>query len=165
MKTIVPMYHRVKKNVGLLSIILLSLSCKDGTPNPQVSVLYKNDKEGKTIFGSKAAIIQAVRNGADIKIGWYSAGKTRKIEHLSRPIWLAVLNEKEVIAYLDPQVFATNDWDRLTAAYDNSKGLGIEWRVVLSTSGSFDAVWYDRTTDSVVRRVPQNHEMTWFARY
>lgn len=150
----------------ILVCIVFSIftSCKKSSSN-EVQLLYKNDKNGETLLGSKDNVIKAIRQGADIKIGWQSVGKTRKIEHLSTPIWLAILNEKEVVAYLDPQIFANIDWDNLSAAYVDHKNLDIEWRVVLTTSGSFDAVWYNRKADSVVRRVPQNHEMTWFARY
>ncbi|MDB4292389.1 hypothetical protein N9954_03220 [Maribacter sp.] len=157
--------RNIEKYVLVACLIFISTSCKQESVSTKMHVLYKNDKNGMALLGSKENVIAAVRKGADIKIGWQSVGKTRKIEHLSTPIWLAVLNEKEVMAYLDPQVFANTDWDNLSAAYTDSKNLAIEWRVVLTTSGSFDAVWYNRKVDSVVRRVPQNHEMTWFARY
>ncbi|WP_377766996.1 hypothetical protein [Croceitalea marina] len=140
-------------------------SCKKESRSLEVQLLYKNAKNGETLLGSKENVIKAIREGADIKIGWQSVGKTRKIEHLSSPIWLAILNEKEVVAYLDPQIFADTDWKNLSASYEDYENLYVEWRVVLTTSGNFDAVWYNRKSDSVVRRVPQNHEMTWFARF
>jgi len=158
-----------KKRLGLVFfsvfIACFEISCKAESYDSKFTVLYKNDKNGKALLGSKSKIIHAIRKGADIKIGWQSIGKTRKIEHLSEPIWLAVLNEKEVVAYLDPQVFADTDWDNLTASYLDDEKLKIEWRVVLTTSGSFDAVWYSKKNDSIIRRAPQNHQMTWFARY
>ena len=158
-----------KRNVAILfflvSILGTGLSCETHNNDRGLTVLYKNDKEGNTLLGSKSKVVNAIRKGADIKIGWQSVGKTRKIEHLSTPVWLAVLNEREVVAYLDPQIFATMDWDNLSASYIDYKKLDIEWRVVLTTSGNFDAVWYDRKADTVIRRVPQNHQMTWFGRY
>lgn len=155
----------MKKYILLIFVILNYTSCKQENNPNKLQVLYKNDKNGVTLLGSKENIIDAIRKGADIKIGWQSETKVRKIEHLSTPVWLAVLNEKEVLAHLDPQVFSVIDWDKLSAAYVDDKMLDVEWRVVLTTSGSFDAVWYNTKADTVVRRIPQNHEMTWFARY
>lgn len=160
---------RITQNTitAFLCTIILSVvfSCKTQYNNNEVTVLYKNDKDGNTLLGSKNNIVNAIRKGADIKIGWQSVGKEKKIEHLSNAIWLAVLNEKEVVAYLDPQVFASIDWESLAASYNHNEDLDIEWRVVLTTSGNFDAVWYNRKTGSVIRRIPQKHEMTWFARF
>lgn len=130
----------------------------------EYKIVYKNDKEGNTVLGSKQQLIDYIRGGADIKIGWGSKGKTRRIEHLSEPRWLAVLNESEVTVHLDPQVFSRVDWNTLTASYVDSTFTNREWRVVLTTKGDFDAIWMDRNTKEVLRRVPQKHSMTWFAR-
>ncbi len=73
---------------------------------------------------------------------------------------MAVLNDKEVIAHLDLQVFVNIDWNKLLVAYENENMLDIQWRVVLTTSESFYAFWYNKKANSVVRRVPQNHETT-----
>ncbi|MEM6697014.1 MAG: hypothetical protein AAF599_01360 [Bacteroidota bacterium] len=99
-----------------------------------------------------------------MKIGWGSKGETRSIEHLSEPIWIAIPNESEVIVHLAPQVLSGIDWENLTASYQDSIALNQEWRVVISTKGEFDAVWYDRATHQLLRRVPQRHVMTWFVK-
>ena len=39
-----------------------------------------------------------------------------------------------------------------------------EWRVVLTTKGDFDAVWYNRKNGDIIKRLPQNHPITWFAK-
>jgi len=142
----------------LLSIFLLIsiISCTEN-PDTNWEVALKTDKSGKAVEGSKVKLIQA------IKIGWGSKGKTRSIEHLSEPIWLGILNGQEVTAKLHPQLLGgTVDWDNLSANYSNTDVLSQEWRVVLTTKGSFDAIWYDRKGDSLVRHVPQQHPMTWF---
>ena len=83
---------------------------------------------------------------------------------MSEPIWLAVLDGEEVLAKLHPQYSSTLDWDALSGNHSDKKVLHQEWRVVINTDGSFDAIWYDRRTDSLIRRVPQHHTMTWFVR-
>lgn len=155
----------IRKNYTPLLLIFLLISiisCNENTID-YWEVALKTNKNGKPIEGSKAKLIQAIRNGKDIKIGWGSKGQTRSIEHLSEPIWLGILNEQEVMAKLHPQLLGgTIDWENLTSNYSNTKVLQQEWRVVLTTKGSFDAIWYDRKGDTLIKHVPQQHPMTWF---
>ncbi len=153
----------MKKVLFILVIALLS-SCQQENVNSNYKIVYKNDKEGNTLKGSKEKLINCIRGGAEIKIGWGSKGKNHRIEHLSEPIWIAILDESEVVAHLDPQVLAKTDWDELTADYADSTLLDQEWRVAITTKGEFDAVWYDRDQGGVIKRIPQNHPMTWFAK-
>ncbi|WP_222983830.1 hypothetical protein [Flagellimonas meishanensis] len=122
----------------------------------------KTAKNGEIVEGSKKALISAIRNGADIKIGWGSKGKNHIIEHLATPIWLAILDENEVLAHLSPQVLSNVDWEHLEANYEKKEMIRWEWRVVITSKGSFDAIWYDRKYDTLIKRIPQQHAMTWF---
>ncbi len=144
----------------LLTIILFG--CQPTTE--KWTVLYKSGTNGQTISGSKKALINAIRNGADIKVGWGFKGKAHSIEHLSNPIWIGILDEKEVMVHLDPQVLSAMNWEALRPNYADSSLLLKEWRVVISTKGDFDAVWYDRRENKVVERRPQKHPISWFAR-
>ena len=148
----------------IIFIISLFVSCKSENRNSNYRIVYKNDNSGNTLKGSKEELIKFIRGGADIKIGWGAKGKSHRIEHLSEPIWIAVLDETEVIAHLDAQVLSKTDWDNLSANYADSTLLNQEWRVVITTKGEFDAVWYDRKNANVIKRRPQNHTISWFAK-
>ena len=153
------------KNLGSILVLLFLLGCSPKTTtSDNWEVVLKTDKEGVVLEGSKAALMNAIRAGADIKIGWGGKRENLSIEHLSVPIWLAILSEKEVMAHLDPQVLSGIDWDGLNASYEDASLLQKEWRVVLTTKGDFDAVWYDIKADTLIRRWPQKHRMTWFAK-
>ncbi len=154
----------MKYIVFMIALMTFLVSCQSKIDQGRYRVAYKNDRDGRALAGSKAQLIQAIRGGADIRIGWGFKGKVHTIEHLSDPIWIAVLDEKEVIAHLDPQVLSSVDWDSLTASYADSSLLQQEWRVVLSTNGEFDAVWYDRKKEKMAERRPQNHTMTWYVK-
>lgn len=155
----------MKRAVGIF-MLLYFVSCDQSQePSSEWTIALRTTKTGEVVKGSKQELITAIRNGADIKIGWGNRGKQHTIEHLSEPIWLAVLDEKEVVASLHPQSLAQTDWDKLESHYSNSNTLHEEWRVSITTKGSFDAIWYDRRGDSLIKRVPQNHAMTWFVKY
>ena len=153
----------MKKLLFYVAITLL-FSCSGNQPQQNKwRIVLKTDKNGTVLKGSKLELINAIRNGQDLKIGWGGKREDLSIEHLSTPIWLAILSEKEVMAHLDPQVLSAIDWDSLNANYEDASLLQKEWRVVLTTKGDFDAVWYDKKADTLIRRWPQKHIMTWFA--
>ena len=141
------------------------VSCgTQGPRNSKWQVAYKHDGDGKALAGSKEQLFAAIRAGKTVRIGWgwYNQERDLSIEHLADPIWLAILDQKEVIAHLEPQVLSAIDWDSGTANYADSALLHQEWRVVINTTGSFDAVWYNRKEGVLTRRVPQKHILTWF---
>ena len=129
---------------------------------PRWKIAFKNNAQGETLSGSKEELINAIRSGSTIKVGWGWQKNGKSMEHISEPIWHLVLNDREVIVHLDPQVLSNTVWDSLSANYIDPALMDLEWRVVLSTRGEFDAVWYDREEHQVVRRLPQRHIMTWF---
>lgn len=153
------------KRLFFLSIYLILFNaCTPSSSPTQWKVVYKNDKKGNQLVGNKEALVNAIRNGASVKIAWGAKGKNHRIEHVSHPIWLAILDETEVIAHLNPQVLSNINWDELTATYSDSTKLKEEWRVVITTKGTFDAIWYNREEDQLIKRVPQNHIISWMVK-
>lgn len=148
----------------IVILYCLLLSCSSETKDSSYKIVYKNDKQGNTVIGSKEALIRHIRGGSEIKIGWGSKGKTRSVEHLSEPIWIAILNESEVVAHIDAQVLSKTDWENLSSNYADSTLLQQEWRVAITTKGEFDAVWTNRSNGKLIKRIPQNHTMTWFVK-
>ena len=153
--------------VPSLTVILfamITVACRPGSSENLWHIAYKHDENGQSLSGSKAQLFSAIRAGKDVRIGWgwKSDERGTSIEHLATPIWLAIINEKEVIAHLEPQVLSGIDWNTGTASYADSALLSQEWRVVINTDGTFDAVWYDRKENKLLRHVPQRHIITWF---
>jgi len=154
------------KKFSFITLLLVLMSCSPSHKQhiSQWTIAYKNDKQGNTIIGSKKQLINAIRQGASVKIGWGGKGENHSIEHLSVPIWIAVLDESEVIAHLAPQVLSMTDWDNLSANYQDENSAKTQWRVVITTKGEFDAIRIDRNSYKINKRVPQNHTMTWFVK-
>jgi len=125
-------------------------------------IAFKNDEDGNTLLGSKQKLINSIRQESPIRIAWGAKGDAHSIEHISEPIWIAILDEKEVIAHLEPQVLSVIDWDNLLATYSDANKLNQEWRVVITTKDDFDAIWYDKKENRQIKRVPQNHVLSWF---
>lgn len=143
--------------------MLIGSACSH-QPESSWQIAYKHDNSGERLAGSKEELFAAIRAGKSVRIGWgwYNEQRDLSIEHLADPIWLAIIDQKEVIAHLPPQVLSAIDWDTGTANYEKESLLDQEWRVVINTTGDFDAVWYDRKEGKRSRRSPQQHTITWF---
>lgn len=148
----------------VIVLVAFSACSTQGPRTGSWQIAYKHDGEGNALAGSKEKLFAAIRAGKSVRIGWgwYNAKRDLSIEHLADPIWLAILDQKEVMAHLEPQVLSGIDWESATANYADSALLQQEWRVVINTTGSFDAVWYNRKEGELTRRVPQKHILTWF---
>ncbi len=154
----------MKSIIGIFFAAILMFSCQNKEANLNWSIAYKNDKTGSVLQGSKEQLINAIRKGASVKIGWGAKGQAHQIEHLAEPIWIAILDKKEVIAHLEPQVLSGTDWEALSANYADSALVKSEWRVAITTKGEFDAIWYDRQDFRITKRSPQKHVITWFVK-
>ena len=93
---------------------------------------YAHDEKGKTIEGSKAALIEAVLNGKPVRVYW--AG--RQVQHVTDSYFLTVL-QGEVFAQIAPitgQRPSTNP-----AAVTLNDG---EWKSIFATNGDRALKWF-----------------------
>ena len=87
----------MRNSFWFLAIFILCSACTEQKPTQnEWRIVLKTDKDGTVLKGSKLDLISAIRNGQDLKIGWGGKREDLSIEHLSTPIWLAILSEKEV---------------------------------------------------------------------
>lgn len=134
--------------------VLITSACSTRDASDSYRVVLRTDEDGNVLLGSKKALIQEIRSGADLKVGWGAKREKRSIEHLSIPIWISIQSEEEVSVLLDPHYVTTSDTSKINQ----------EWRVTMSTTGDFEAVWYDKYAGEMVRSVPQRHPMVWYVR-
>lgn len=67
---------------------------------------------------------------------------------------------KEVVVQLPEHIAQHSYVDPSGAAFENA---AVMWRGLMSTDGTFDAVWVNRATGEEVRRLPQRAALAWFA--
>ena len=69
------------KNFGSIVVLLFLFGCSPkASTSDSWEVVLKTDKEGVVLKGSKAALMNAIRGGADIKIGW--GGNRENLSHM-----------------------------------------------------------------------------------
>lgn len=130
------------------------------------TAVYRHDSDGQRVDGDIQHLIDAVRNGYAIRIGWgwqrEIGGRTHTLEHIATPVFLTVIEEEHVSAVIDahPLLERYPDLKRQKLAAP-----GQVWQCVLVTTGEFNARVFDWQTGANVRDWPQRQRMTWFVEY
>lgn len=85
----------------------------------------------------------------------------RSVEHVAEPVFLTITNARQVVAQLPDHIAQRSYWDAGQAFFQDGAVL---WRGLVSTTGTFDAIWVDRSTGKTVRRLPQRARFVWFVK-
>ena len=128
-------------------------------------LLYRHDADGERLTGSKQELFDAVRSGAPVRFLWgfrgERDGETISVEHAAEPVFLTIASGRELVVQLPEHIGQASYFDPDATGFESSRVL---WRGLMSTDGTFDAVWVDRATGEEVRRLPQRVGLSWFAR-
>jgi len=128
--------------------------------------VYKHGKDGTPISGSIDSLIAGIRNGYDLRVGWgvfvEREDTTIVIEHMATPLFLTIIQEKDVSVVIDAHPILKSYWRIEEQEFREG---GDIWQCVLNTKGVFNAQVYSRTTGELINDWPQRKIMTWFVDY
>ena len=128
-------------------------------------LVYRHDADGERVEGSKEDLFDAVRSGAPVRFLWgfrgERDGETISVEHAAEPVFLTIASGRELVVQLPEHIGQASYFDPDAAGFESASVL---WRGLMSTDGTFDAIWVDRATGEEVRRLPQRVGLSWFAR-
>ncbi|MFK8017525.1 MAG: hypothetical protein AB8G17_19030 [Gammaproteobacteria bacterium] len=150
--------------VGLMCLAACASSGQDWR------LALKHDRDGTVVHGNESLLVDAVRRGCPLRVAWGTrrrADPTRTIEHVATPSWVSLRDGQHVEVQLDEfminlSVLGEPPEDHANRAPFGGTERAVYWRASLKTDGSFDAIWFDRQTGELIRRVPQRHAMSWF---
>ena len=144
-------------------LLVRAIWCAALPPPPRWAAVYRNGIDGEALEGSKQALFAAIRAGQPIQIGWgFSAlrdGEALSVEHLIAPEFLTIVGGEHVSAQL-PEHIAQRSYVNIDGAFFDDGA--VMWRGLMTTQGTFDAVWVNRATGEIVRRYPQRAMLTWY---
>ncbi|MEO0973888.1 MAG: hypothetical protein AAFX85_12415 [Pseudomonadota bacterium] len=131
---------------------------------PAWRVLYRHDAQGEPLEGSLDALHRAIRAGQSLRIGWgvrvtREGEPPRAVEHMIAPVFLTITGEGHVSAQL-PEHVAQRSYSDINQSFFAEPP--VLWRGLMTTRGTFDAVWVDRGTGEQTRRAPQRAALTWY---
>lgn len=143
--------------LGLISLFLLSISSCTQQKDNGWELVYKNDAEGNAVYGSKEDLIDAVRAGNSIRVGFGFRSRrdsTRTIEHVTDAKFLTILDGEHVFAQV-PQIIG----QRPTGQGDDAKIFFREnnkWTKMAGTNGFSTGLMVDFISDTLVNHGADN---------
>lgn len=158
--------------LGLAALGALVTACAHSPPvesgyrvaAPGWMLVYRHDADGNPVVGSKADLLAAIRSGSPIRLAWGMKierdGTVLSVEHSAEPVFLTIVNDEEVVVQLPEHIAQESYVDPVNPVFADP---AVMWRGLMSTNGTFDAVWVNRATGVEVRRHPQRVGLAWFA--
>ncbi|MEM9078052.1 MAG: hypothetical protein AAGC43_13490 [Bacteroidota bacterium] len=127
-------------------------------------LIYKNSANGTTLYGSKQDLMNAIRNGSPVKIGF--GGQLRKdttltIEHIFEAHFFTILNDTDVYAQMLPIIGQNPLIEKDTT---NIVFRETHWNILVGTNGFSDRLTMSLTKDSVLGHNQRHMNVSWFVR-
>ena len=153
----------------LLCLVLLLGGCTDSTTS--WSLQLHHDTQGEVLDGSHNQMINAIRNGCEIRVAWGGGSPDHprgSVEHVSPAEWITLRDDNQISVqisgYISNQdVLDQGDTDTSQVGqYGGTRHL-VAWRSTLKTDGTFNAVWYYPHNGEFITRRPQRYAMKWFS--
>ena len=110
-------------------------------------ILYSNDKKGNATKGLKENLMNAVRNGCEIRIGWGLYGKAVangkevifSVEHLADTNFLTISND-EIFAQIKPIMGQAPAMNEPNISLIETT----QWQAIFSTTGKLNQIFLDK---------------------
>lgn len=129
--------------------------------NSKWTLIYENDEVGKVLQGSKENLIEAIRNGQEVRISWLHespVNPTRKVEHLANAKFMTIMSDKTVFAQIDPIVGQSPDFDEQIITLKEN----LEWSMIASSSGLNDHMTRNLISGEIVSHGSSRWGIKWF---
>lgn len=160
-----------KRSYSLFYIFLFAITlsaCR--SPESHVSewrLVFRNDAEGNAVYGSKEKLINAVRNGLPVRIGFGGRSRvdsTRSVEHLADAQFLSIIDNEEVFAQITPIIGQApgRDESGIKIRFRTNN----KWTMIRGTNGYSTSMMIDYMSDTLVG-APRDGQRgaSWFVNY
>lgn len=152
------------KKLFILLLVPFLATCGTETI-PQWNLVYKNDENGKSLLGSKKQLIEASRQGYEVRIGFggrSTTDTTISIEHVVDAHFLTITNGKEVFAQILPINGQIPGLESDTISMDFREG--IAWTISVGTNGYSDRITINKLTNMVEGHQTRLTQVSWFVK-
>jgi hypothetical protein len=154
-----------KLMIPLLSVLLI-FGCtnnikKEGTGS-KWQLVYQNDYNGKSLYGSVDQLISSMKKGSPIKVSW--GGKEpdgRSWIEFAEPDFTTVMNDTSVVVQFPMSIIQTHYTDPNKSFLNTKRPTG--WRALMTTNGLYHQFHYDLTSNEIVREMYSRTNISWYA--
>jgi hypothetical protein len=153
---------------AILTILLAILftTCFAQNKSSGWTAVYAHDENGKPTFGSLTELMEGMRKGYALKVGWSwtrtLGDSTVTLEHFAEPVFTTIIQRKTVSIVLPDHPLLKSYLDAGKQEFENPENI---WQCILTTQGTFNAKVFKRSTGEEVRNWPQRQKMTWYLEY
>ncbi|MEM8765788.1 MAG: hypothetical protein AAGD88_18375 [Bacteroidota bacterium] len=152
----------MNKHLLFLLGLTFIFSCNQSTEIPESGwkMVYRNDENGTATFGDKAELLDAVRLGYPIRIGWGS----NRVEHVADADFLTIFQGEEVFAQIRSIIGQAPriDGDSLKIRFRTQN----HWTKIAGTNGYSTGLMTDYMNDSLVGGGMDRYTATtWYVNY
>lgn len=156
----------MKNQCLLISLCLLFTIalCENGytqQSSPKWTLIYENDDNGNAVYGEKETLMEAIRNGEDIRIGWKHQSPTNpkvKVEHWANAKFITIMSDETILAQIDPIVGQTPNFDDQTIILKEN----FEWSMIASSSGKNDHMTRKVMTGEIMSHQKSRWGIKWY---
>ncbi|OEK05094.1 hypothetical protein [Roseivirga misakiensis] len=138
--------------ISIILLIFVAFGCGEFNRGEESwKLVYKHDAEGNKVTGDKQLLIDAVRAGLPVRVGFGGRSKvdsTRSVEHMADAKFLTILDGEEVFAQIDRilgQQPIRSDGEMKLRFRDAN-----QWVKIAGTNGYSTGLMVDYLADTVV---------------
>lgn len=127
------------------------------------TLIYENDEEGNSVQGSKESLMQAIRDGQEVRISWLHQSPTNpiiKVEHFANAKFLTIMSDKTVLAQIDPIMGQAPDFDNQHITLKEN----LEWAMIASSSGLNDHMTSNLISGEIVSHGSNRWGIKWYVK-
>jgi len=124
--------------------------------------VFQNDTSGRTLYGDKKALLQAVRQGCPIRVAWGEKlpDGTSDIEY-STPDFTSLVNDSDLVVQFPASAIQT-DYMNAHKSFLKMDPATI-WKALMCTDGHYHQFHQDLTTGQVTRIMYLRASILWYA--
>ncbi|WP_350293534.1 hypothetical protein [uncultured Croceitalea sp.] len=147
-----------------LILVIIVLGCQSIPHQKDWVLVYKNNAFGEALEGNKMELVNAVRNGSPVRVGFggrLRSDSTLTIEHIFETQFITILNDNEVYAQMEPIIGQNPLIEKDTT---NILFRHTQWNIIVGTNGFSDRITMTLNRDSVTSQNQKNMSASWFVK-
>jgi hypothetical protein len=124
--------------------------------------VYSNGPHGQDAGGSRQHLLDALRRGSPLRVGWgeADAGGEWAVEEFADADFTNVMGGRDVVAQLRSAWIQTDYTDATKAGLRDPE---LAWHAIASTDGRLDALMVEPATGKTTRKLVQRTHFHWYA--
>lgn len=123
--------------------------------------VYSSDPQGGDAGGSRQHLLDALRRGSPLRVGWGEADADGEwaVEEFADAEFTNLMNGRDVVAQLDSAMIQTDYTDATKAGLRDP---AVAWHALASTDGRLEALMVEVATGKVTRKLVQRTHFHWY---